>query len=254
MGKAKIVPYINFKKDSLIDCFGIQPIFSEQGKILKSNVFSIEKEIDPRFEKVGTIRYKLYNDLKEIERNLTPYYMLHEKLLNLITTSRRFYWPQSVDDFLKLPKEKIIENIKTNSFYMYYWNKMHYGNRFISSNEELLDHIRINRSVLHCHKALVSPDELKPNCLIVGCKGSSIADNGIILSPIIDKDEYMEWLDKNNLSEDIKIDPKDRYPLLRKWGKIYGYYEAYINENIPQMWYVLKTKKWHNFYMTLVFT
>lgn len=249
----KVVPFITFNQDNLIDCFGIQPIFAREGTLEKSNVFSIERQMNPKIQKIGTIRYRLYNDEKEIKRNLIPYEQLRSRLLNLITNTRRFYFPTTIDDFIKLPTKTMEDHLKTNAFYMYYWNQMHFGNRFISSNKDLLDSIKIARGELQYKKILVQPHELLDHCLIVACKGSTIADNGIILSPIINRDHYLEWLDNKGYSEDIPINHSERYPLLRKWGVIFGYYEEYINENVPKLWHISKSKKYNNFYTTLVF-
>lgn len=248
------VPYIDYKNDDLINCFSIQPIFSERGKITKSNVFSIDRELVIKKDPMGRIRYHLDNDIKKIELSTIHYNAVKGRALaDIYNNSRHFQLNKSAEDFANLPNDKLLDSIKTHCYYLFYFNKMTYGNCLITSNKTLYDKLKFRINGLQFKKALVSKELLDENLLIIGAKGAMSTDCGIILCPIIDKDHYMEWLDLNGLTDNIPVDSKHKFPLLKKWGEIYQHYNMYLNENVPSKWYVSKQDNCVDFYHIIHF-
>lgn len=253
MAGKKIAPFISFKNDDVINCFGIQPIFSQNGEITRSDVFTIKRDVNLKSDKVTGFKYLMHNDLDEINSNLLPYSATRKKLLSIVSNTRNFYWPETIDDFVNLPLAETMKQLKAAASSLYFFNKTHIANRFITSNKKLYEKIKFRRNILQYDKALTAENELPDNYLILCCKGLNIANNGIIVCPVIDRDHYLEWLDIKGISDDIEIDYKAKYPLMKKWAEIYRHYEMYLNENIPPRWYVSIDAKWHRHYMALIF-
>lgn len=255
MGKGvKNLPEINFIHDDFLNCFGIQPIFTESGEIIKSNVFHVYREFKVT-NKVpsGIFRFDNNKDIKNIKLSTIPYPLVKSRVLeDIVGDGRTLGVGCTVDRFLEQPKEKYNDMIKMQCYYLWYCNKFLNGNRLISSNKKLLDKLVLDAQVKF-KRVLVPDSVLSDNVLIVASKGSTAMDNGIVLCPLIDRDLYMEWLDMKGLSDDIQTNPKDQYPLLKKWAEIYRHYSGYINENVPRNWYVSKHKEFFNFYTTIIF-
>lgn len=254
MAVKHFVPYIDYKSDPLIDCFSIQPLFSERGKITKSNIFSIWRQLVIHKNPLGTVRYRLDNDMRNIELSTIPYQSVKPRVLeDVYNNSRHFSLGMTVEEFANLPKEKFIDSIKTHFYYLFYYNKMMNGNTIITSNKMLYDKFKFKMTELQYRKALAPKGLLDENLLIIAVKGAMSADAGIILSPIIDRDHYMEYLDLNGLTDDIETDPKHKFPLLKKWGEIYKHYNAYLNEYIPMKWYISVQEDALDFYHIIHF-
>lgn len=253
MKGVKNLPEIDFIHDDFINCFGIQPIFTEGGDIIKSNVFHVYREYDFKKNAEGYFRFDNCKDLRNIKLSTIPYSLVKSRVLeDIINKGRVFSLGCTVDRFLEEPKEKYNDMIKMQLYYLWYVNKFINGNRLISSNKKLLDKLVLDAQVKF-KRVLVPESVLADNVLLIACKGSTAMDNGIVLCPFIDRDLYMEWLDMKGLSDDIQTNPKDQYPLLKKWAEIYRHYSGYINENVPRNWYISKHKEYYNFYTTIVF-
>lgn len=254
MAKEKDLPEI-LLDDPFLNCFGVQPIFTERGEIVKSNIFHVHRKKITKTEKYGNFVYNRVNDVNHMKLAAVNLSKLPERVMEDVYRNANdcFRLKCTVDKFLEQPKEKYKDMIKTQCYYLWYKNHFLIGNRFISSNEKLLRSIGFGRTEIRNERILVHPDLLADNVLIVACKGTMMGDQGIVLCPFIDKDEYLEWLDNKGLSDDIPIDRKHRYPLLRKWSKIYKHYEQYIRENPPQKWYVSKGDDCRYFYTILLF-
>ena len=253
MSKERKFPEI-LLNDPLLDCFGIQPIFTQDGEIVENNVFHVYRELITKRNKLGYFKFNKLEDYKKLQLGAFHYSLLwHRVIEEMLKCERVFGLGCTVDKFLEYPKEKCLDLIKLQAYYLWYINTFRIGNRFISSNEKLLKYISFKRTELHHEKILVSSELLKDNVLIVAAKGTMMSDQGLVLCPFIDKDEYLEYLDINGLSDDIPVDRTERYPLLKKWSKIYSHYESFIKEKTPKKWYISRSLDVGKFYSIIVF-
>lgn len=251
---------LELPNNSLINCFGIQPILINGEIPERISLFSLGRYTKWKDNATTNSVYytpRLYTGLdakriysNSISNNIAELYALNVLLQN----SLHLKINKSVSH-LEDNKDALRYTLLYYSELLKYKNRLNKGNFFITSNEKIFDNIKFAAKQLnHFKKYKVSTDILEENLIIIGAKGCINFDNPIIAAPFIDYNEYKSFLDSKNIdinNELILVNSKSSWPVMVKKRKEYDNYQLYLNEKMPQRWHFEKFLYPEMFYITL---
>lgn len=228
---------------SLLNCFGIQPIFHRDGFIEKSSLCSVyhwhNKKNPIGITKCQT-KIRKGKDNEKILKNCFHYRVSDYEVIQTLLRNSDHFELEDPLSFLLNNKKILKEKILYQATYIKARTNFAKANFFISSNKDLLDALSFKFTELHhLKKYLVSEKLLPKNLLILGLREKTNFANSIIASPIIDKNDFDKVCKLNGIDIDsMQPDYTKKYPLLERELDRYAIYQEYINHKLPEYWYI----------------
>ena len=234
---------LNAPEGSLLNCFGIQPIFHRDGFIEKSSLYSIyhrHNKKNPTGVTKCQNKIRRGDENKDILKNCFHYSVSdYEVIQTLLRYSDHFELEDPLDYLLK-NKKVLKEKVLYQATYIKARTNFAKANFFISSNKELLDNLTYKFTELHhLKKYLVSEKLLPKNLLILGLRENTNYANSIIAAPILDKNDFDRICKLNGIDiYSMRPDYSKKYPLLERELERYTIYQEYINYKLPEYWHI----------------
>ena len=246
-------PYIptlglKYRYGSILNCFGIQPIFVENGKIHESFLASIYRSGSAIF-RTGEMRqfnkYRLgVEENNEILKNSFHVDNANKHIVNLLLNERTFTFKQNTSlDSLMLPEnyEKLKEVLLLHFMRTKYYTMMCMGNFIITSRNDLYyTKLFLQKEVPNFEMYLVEESILPKNVLILGHSDKNSFRTPYVACPLIDKKHFDEICSMNNI--DVKqfdnINEEKRYPIIEKYANLYSLYQSYLDNVDVPYWYI----------------
>lgn len=266
MPAKRSIPLIEFKHLPITQGFGIQPIFIKPDGNVKCNLFNLyRKYLSRRVKNNKVIRtfsleeatpkyihhYKTEAEKQEIVKNAINYhYLAGSCVKKIFEVGRHIKYDITLDEFLSQGTKFITNRIFIEALNCFIYNKLVSGNKFISSNPDILNNIKNDFRVVGIfEKILVSENLLPNNCVIVAARGGMTFDNGILLCPLIYEKEFQKWLFEKNKSDDFSDMTFKNYPVMREYRHKMDLWGEFINDWIPLEWHFeVFEKNARNFY------
>lgn len=246
--------------ESLLNCFGIQPIIFSGEMPKRISLFSLGRYTKWKDNATTNNIYYTPKIYKGIEAESIFNRAIDSKNVELYALNALL---QS-GLHLKINKElSILENNKDKLRYVLlyysellkYKNRLNKGNFFITSNQKIFDNIKFAARQLNRYKKYkVSNEWLEENIIIIGAKGCVNFDNPIIASPFINKEDYHTFLKEKsiNINNKLKLHPTNSsWPIMAKMRTDYDNYQLYLNEKMPQKWHFEKFLYPEMFYLAI---
>lgn len=271
MPAKRAVPHIDFKHLRYAKCFGVQPIIVEPDGSVECNLFNLYRKFKPR----RRVRHKVVRDFtlkesdvkidyhhkteeekKAIVKNAINYYQLPVYCLRMMQKYARYDRVcMNVDDLINMGKMCVNNLIMRFALREFIRNKVVSGNRFLSSNKRLLDALTPSNSVVGIYDKILLPENMAPkNEILVVANGGMTFDNGMLLCPLLYRNELNKWLVDNDKSDDFGWLNDRRFPIMREYRHKCDVYAEFMNECIPLEWHIeVFEKNVANFYSRIVF-
>ena len=253
----RVVPYIDFKPLELSKCFGVCPIIVNPDGTVRCNLFNLIRDYNIRVLCPETKRciktftrlksapkfvwhQKSESDKQMIVKNAINYYSLAHYCINCIyENAAHLNYDVTLKEFLGGGRNFITNRLLAEALTLFIKNKLNNGNKFVASNKAILDNFVALTSAVGIYNKILVPNDLMPeNDIIIAAQGGMTFDNGILLCPLIYKQEFNRWLFDNDISDDFSGEKYRDYPVLRECGMRYKLYERFINEHIPLEWHL----------------
>lgn len=258
---------LKLNKTHILNCFGMQPLFVDNGKIDESFLGFVYR-VGTCWNQVGKMHYlsnyRFGNENDCILQNKFHISNSDEKVVNFFLKERTFTFKQncSLDDLLKDGNEKKLKEILLLHLErIRYYTMMCQGNFIITSNEKLYGKKLFGITEVHNFNIyLVKSNLLPKNVLILGHSNRNSFKTPYIACPLIDKTHFTEICNLNNINlrDFDKLDSSLRYPLLDKENDLYSLYQSYLDNVEVPYWYIedfgepVKTRQ-KAYYTTLYF-
>lgn len=245
-------------KDSLLNCFGIQPTLTNGEICDRISLFSLYRYTKWAGDigKTNNVYYDpiIYTDkFAQIHYNMaTPFANVNNKIIKTLWNSGTHLAVNISLSELHDNKNKLRDLLLYYSELIKYWNRLNRGNFFIFSDNILYDNTSFAFKQLQKYSKYKVDNSLLPeNTIIIGAKGMTSFDNPIIASPFINENNYKEFLVKNKLTDFYQLDMSKRFPIMEKMNHLYDNYQLYINEKMPQKWHFEIFKNTQYYYIIL---
>lgn len=231
------------KNRNIINCFGIQPIFIENGKA-DDNFLSFVYRVGNSFNKVGVMSHmSVRRDSDVILKNKFHINDAPSVVVNTLLNNRTFTFKQkaSLDELME-PKnhEKLKETILIHLERIRYYTMMCMGNFLITSRKDLYNRrLFTAKEVLNFEQYLVSEDLLPRNIIILGHRNRNVYRCPYLACPLIDKNHFDDICYMNGIDiDDFPFDKKLRYPIIEKYKNLYSLYQSYLDNVDVPYWYI----------------
>lgn len=248
-------PSIEFKHLDIASCFGITPIFVNPDGSVDCNLFNLYRKYDTRILKSCQVikeieklpaevrhiwHHKTDKEKQEIVNNAIDYYSLPARCVEMMRSLAVYYdFDITMDQFLQQGRKYVNDKILIASLMIFCYGRMTQGNRIISSDKRLLDMASMGVSHMGNHKKILLPETLLPrNEILITGAGRMSFNNGMLLCPILYRNEFNKWMFENNRTDDFSDQKFVRYQIMRQYAKKYEVYQDYINEYIPMRWHI----------------
>lgn len=251
----------------ILNCFGIQPIFVNDGKIDQS-FLGFMYRMGTGDHKTGTvekiIKYRLGKQNDEILKNCFHVKNANEVVVKTLLHDRTFTFKQnaSLNELLKDENHaKLKEIILTHFERIRYYTMMCQGNFIITSQQQLYYKSLFIRSEVANYTCYLVDEKILPkNILILGHSPSTSFRSPYVMCPLIDKKHFDEVCKMNNigLNSFDELNLKKKYPLIQKHLNLYSLYQSYLDNVEVPYWYMETFKnppksRQKAFYTTLYF-
>lgn len=247
-------------KNSLINCFGIQPTFFQREIPERISLFSLGRYTKWKDDATTNSVYytpKLYKGIdakvifdKAIENEIAELYSL-----NLLLQSSLHLKINKSLSYLQENKDALRYTLLYYSELLKYKNRLNKGNFFITSDNKIFENIKFAAKQLNRYNKYKVPSGwLEENLIIIGAKGCINFDNPIIASPFIKYEDYQQFLKEKNINDNYEtklVGSKSSWPIMAKMRKHYDNYQLYLNEKMPLKWHFEKFLYPEMFYITL---
>ena len=258
---------LKLNKHHILNCFGMQPIFYNNGKIDESFLGFVYR-MGTKDYSIGRMKYlskyRIGDENNEILKNKFHIKDAEKEVVKFLLQQRTFTFKQncSLNDMLKDEnEEKLKEILLLHLYRIKYYTMMCKGNFIITSNKKLYHKSIIKISeVMNFTMYLVDETTLPSNVIILGHSPTNSFRSPYVACPLIDKEHFDSICDMNGirLSDYDIIDPKDRYPLIERGLNLYSLYQSYLDNIDVPYWYI---ESFHNpvktrqkaYYTTLFF-
>lgn len=236
---------ITLPKDDIRGCVGIQPLFASDGVLERNFIFSCYRKTTENKKRTrrGPMTYKNFIlDTKDTDKVFQQMFTIDkfaDKMMDYIWEGAyHVRYNATVDEFLSRSTHDFRTPLIFQSEYIKTRCGLGKGNFFITSNKEIYDRISFSRYTLNRqYKFLVPEHILRPSTLLMGIYPASAFSSPLILSPLIDRNHYEEYIQDNNLKFNVKrLNSAMRYPIIENKIKEYYGYQRYIEDNNPQYW------------------
>lgn len=252
----------------ILNCFGIQPVFVENGKIHESffaTVYRAGTSVYPTGKMQQFNKYRIgEKENEEILKNSFHINDANRTVVNLLLNERTFSFKQnaSLDELMKDENhEKLKEIILMHLTRIKYYTMMCIGNFLITSRKDLYyKKLFCAGEIKNFTMYLVDESILPRNIIIMGHSDTNSFRTPYVACPLINKNHFDEICEMNdiNLQSFDKINPKSRYPLIEKYLNFYSLYQSYLDNVDVPYWYIetfnnpVKTRQ-KAYYTTLYF-
>ena len=246
--------------NSLINCFGIQPVLVSGEVPQRISLFSINRYTKWKDNATTNSIYytpKLYTGWdarivydKAVTNKIADLYGLNV----IINAALHIKINKSLNELKKNSKE-LRSTLLYYSELLKYKNRMNKGNFFITSDDEIYNNIKFAaRQLNRYNKYKVSSDILEENLIIIGAKGNMNFDNPIMAVPFIDETDFRNFLRNRGIKfkEEIQLNKSGlMYPVVDYYQKQYEKYQLYLNEKEPLKWHLEKFLYPEMFYLVI---
>lgn len=244
---------IEFPKNDIRGCIGMQPLFISGNTLERAYIFTCKRSgtINGKPTRKGYMIYK-YNIIKSED---TPFILKNsfkredfaDKFIDKIWEGGyHVRYDITLDEYLKKSIHDFRCPLIFQSEYLKTRNGMLRANFFITSNKELYERIYFSRyTISPQYKYLVNEKLLRPSTIIMGAYPVSSFTSPLILSPILDKENYTDFLNDRGIKLNFTLDSSYRYPIIENKIKEYKALSEYINYINPELYYL------HTIYKTL---
>lgn len=257
--------FIDFKNEPLVrNACGCQPIMVKNGEIERSSLFMIKRKKQYSVGLKGKL-YQVYQgdkyfyDIKvrnKEENDIIFKNQIHkseieqEIIYALLDNSTQFRCNNTVEEIVK--EKKLNKLVEFHKALLYAKNCMNWGTTFISSNPLILNNIKFKLN--NRFKYILLPEsKLAKHVLIIGALSFNSFEEALVLSPLIDEDDYMDYQIENGLiNYKSEVSPSS-YKITPEYRDKYEKYEKYLNDVTPEYWYLEKFEHIENYYTTLIF-
>lgn len=256
---------LRLNKYSILNCFGMQPVFVEDGKIQESFLGFIYR-VGNVLCKTGKMhnlhKWRLEDENDVILKNAFHINNADQQIVKTLLNERTFTFKQNASlDELMLPKnnKKLKEILLMHFKRIKYYTMMCMGNFIITSRRDLYNTKLFNCSEVHNFNIYLVSEELLPkNVLILGHSDKSFR-TPYVMCPLFDKKIFDNLCELNGINIDnFVIDSKKKYPLIEKHLNLYSLYQSYLDNVEVPYWYIetfenpVKTRQ-KAYYTTLFF-
>lgn len=229
--------------NSLLNCFGIQPIFHKNWKIDSSYlgfVYRVANCVNLSGKMHYMIKSRMGDDNDVIINNK---FHINDAPANVIKTilknSFTLKHNTTLDVLIKnddLLKETLMYYLKRIELYI----SLGHGNFIITSRKELYNKRLFLPTVIKNFQMYLVDEKLLPkNMLILGHKNPISFANPYVACPIIDKESFDNICDLNGIDlDDIPYDSSKKYPLITKNLDLYSLYQSYLDNMDVPYWYI----------------
>ena len=257
---------LKLKKKSILNCFGIQPIFVENNTIPQSFLATIYRAGTSVFKTGKMHQFNSYRIGKEndvILKNAFHQSRANEEVVRLLLNQRTFTFKQNanLDELLKDENhDKLKELLLMHFERIRYYTMTCQGNFIITSRKDLYNkNLFICSEVRNFEIYLVDERILPSNILILGHSNYCSFKTPYVACPLIDKNHFDELCEMNSIDlNSLTVNPKSRYPLIEKHLNLYSLYQSYLDNVEVPYWYIetfnnpVKTRQ-KAYYTTLFF-
>ena len=260
-------PILKAKYGCILNCFGMQPIFVENGEINESFmalVYRVGCITSPTGRMHQMNKYRLgKEENKEILDNIFHIKNSDKVVVDLLLNERTFTFKQnaSLDELMKKENhDKLKELLLMHFMRTKYYTMMWQGNFIITSRMDLYNRrLFTANEVKNFEIYLVDEKILPKNILILGHSNNHAYRTPYVACPLIDKNHFDELCKLNGIGEIEVENPQDkRYPLIDKQVNLYSLYQSYLDNVEVPYWYIetfnnpVKTRQ-KAYYTTLFF-
>ena len=188
---------LKLNNDSILNCFGMQPLFVENNHIHESFIGFVYR-VGTSCNKTGKMnqlhKYRLGDENKEILKNAFHISQADRIVVNTLLNEKTFTFKQNANlDFLlkEENKDKLKEILLLHFERIKYYTMMCKGNFIITSRKELF-----NKNLFTCDEVsgykcyLVDESILPKNVLILGHTNSNSFRSPYVACPLIDKKHF----------------------------------------------------------------
>lgn len=259
-------PSITLKNRSILNCFGIQPIFVNDGYI-KESFQAFVYRVGTIWNLTGKMHqlhsYRIGDENKPILKNAFHIKNADKEVVNFLLNQRTFTFKQnaSLDELMDIKnKAKLKELILMHFERIKYYTMMCQGNFIITSRQDLYNRKLFASSEVYNHEVyLVDKSILPQNVLILGHHNTDVFRSPYVACPLIDEKHFNEICELNGINlKDIGFNKDLRYPLIDKYVSLYTLYQSYLDNVDVPYWYIedfgnpVKTRQ-KAYYTTLFF-
>ena len=257
---------LKLKERHILNCFGMQPVFVDNGFIPESFLAFIYR-LGTKFNETGNMHqfhsYKLGNENDVILKNSFHISQADKVVVNTLLNDRTFSFKQNCNlDKLLEPKNhsKLKEILLMHLERIKYYTMMCKGNFIITSRNDLYNtRLFTNTEVRNFEIYLVNENLLPKNVLILGHSPFNSFRSPYVACPLIDKNHFNELCKVNNIDiNKIEMNPQARYMFIDKYLTLYSLYQSYLDNVDVPYWYIetfnnpVKTRQ-KAYYTTLFF-
>ena len=251
---------LELPNNSLINCFGIQPILVKGEVPERISLFSLSRYTKWKDNATtNNVFYtpKLYTgwDAKKIYSRAIKSEIADLYCLNLLLNKSLHLKINASLAELKKDKAKLKKLLLYYSEILKYKNRLNKGNFFITSDKDIFDNIKFAATQLNkFNKYFIDPINLEENIIIIGAKGCVNFDNPIIAVPFINEYDYNSFLLNKGIFENKELvlkGSKSCWPIMAKKRKEFDNYQLYINEKMPSKWHFESFLYPEMYYITL---
>lgn len=259
---------LTYKYGCILNCFGMQPIFVEDGQINESflaTIYRVGNWINITGKMHQFNKYRLGSEEnKEILQNCFHIKDADRKVVKLLLDERTFTFKQnaSLDEMLKEENhEKLKELLLMHFTRTKYYTMMCMGNFIITSRKDLYyKKLFTQTEVKNFEMYLVDESILPRNVLILGHSDTNSYRTPYVACPLIDKKHFDDICKMNgiNIEKFDVLDETKKYPLIEKYANLYSLYQSYLDNVEVPYWYIetfnnpVKTRQ-KAYYTTLYF-
>ena len=257
---------LKLKNKSILNCFGIQPVFVENNTIPQSFLASIYRAGTSIYKTGKMHQFNSYRIGKEndvILKNAFHISRADQEVVRFLLNQRTFTFKQNanLDELMKDENhEKLKELILMHFERIRYYTMMCQGNFIITSRNDLYNKsLFIISEVYNFEIYLVNESILPRNILILGHSSCNSFRTPYVACPLIDKSHFDEICKLNCIDlNGLTVNPKSRYPLIEKHLDLYSLYQSYLDNVHVPYWYIesfnnpVKTRQ-KAYYTTLFF-
>ena len=258
---------LKLPKHHILNCFGMQPLFVNNGKIDESFLGTIYRQGTAN-NRTGVMqqfnKWRIGDENDFILKNSFHISNADREIVNLLLNNRTFTFKQngSLDNLLQKENlHKLKEIILMHMKRIKYYTMMCMGNFIITSHKDLYYSSLINLcEVKDVNHYYVDESILPKNVVIIGHSNYNSFRTPYVACPLFDKQKFDDLCEMNgiNLNDFNEINPKKTYPLTNKWLNYYSLYQSYLDNVDVPYWYIetfnnpVKTRQ-KAYYTTLFF-
>ena len=248
---------------SLLNCFGIQPIFHSNFNINTSFlgfVYRMATQLNKKGQMKYLMKYRLGEENKEIIDNKFHINEAPKKVIDtILRNSFALKHNTPLNELLKdnaLLKETLYYYLKRIELY----TSLGCGNFIITSNNDLyVKKFFTGTEIPNFNIYLVKESLLPQNILLLGHKNSNAFGSPYVAAPLIDKNHFDEICSMNGINvKDIPYNMNKRFPIIEHRLNLYSLYQSYLDNVEVPYWYIetfrnpTKTRQ-QAYYTTLYF-